>query len=50
MTGLETVVIEREGDGWLVSCSCGFARLCGRRPAADRVAFDHRRTHGKGER
>lgn len=50
MTGLASVAIRHTPDGWLVTCTCGFERHCGRRPAADRVAYDHRQTHGKKER
>jgi hypothetical protein len=44
------LTITRSGAGWLVTCGCGFERYCGGRSAADRVAYDHRQTHGKRER
>lgn len=50
MTELAQVSITSSAGGWLVTCSCGFERHCTRRPAADRVAHDHRQTHGKKER
>lgn len=50
MTDLPSVTIERSGDGWLVTCSCGFERQCGRRPSADRVASDHRAQPHKAKR
>ena len=42
--------ITRTPTGWLFTCGeCGFERHAGRRPAIDRVAMEHVRTHGKGE-
>lgn len=43
--------VTRTATGWLFSCLlCDFERHAERRPAIDRVAMDHVRTHGKGER
>jgi hypothetical protein len=43
--------VTRTATGWLFSCpECSFERHAERRPAIDRVAMDHVRTHGKGER
>lgn len=47
MTGLARVTITRSGTGWLVACPCGWERMATRRPGADRVAYDHRATHGR---
>lgn len=37
------VTIAAVTGGWLVSCPCGMERHCARRPAADRIAADHRK-------
>lgn len=43
--------ITRTPSGWLYACrTCGFERHAERRPAIDRVAMDHTKTHGEGER
>ena len=43
--------ITRTPDGWLFACpACGFERHAARRPAIDRVAADHVKTHGRNER
>lgn len=44
------VTITASAGGWMVACSAGdFERWCVRRPGADRVAQDHRKTHAPRE-
>lgn len=43
--------ITRTPSGWLFACpACAFIRHAVRRTAIDRVAMDHTKTHGEGER
>lgn len=45
MNALAQISVTRAGTSWLVTChSCGFERMCARRPGADGVAHDHRKT------
>ena len=45
------LTIARADLGWLVTCRvCGWEAFAERRPAADRVAFEHRKTHGEGRK
>lgn len=45
-----TPTITASSSGWLINCHCGLERYTDRRPAADRIAHDHRMTEKRKEK
>ena len=46
MTKLPRITVTSEAGGWLIECTCGATSFQTRRPAADKWAHDHAKTHG----
>lgn len=47
MNTLPTITVARSGQGWVATCSCGAEVWTERRPAVDKWAHEHRKTHAK---